>query len=135
MQGVQPTEKTIPKSNEEKNPSSFPASGLFIPLKILSLKTPSIIRPKNITISPVAMFTAVLYLVKKLPRVLAKAPRATKTRVKPSTKPNAFKSVFLLDFSLSEPAKYDTYIGSIGKKQGEIKVIIPSRKDTKNCIF
>jgi hypothetical protein len=53
--------------------------------------------------------------------------------VKPIIKPRAFLTVFFVSLS-PPPAKYETYTGSIGKRQGETKVIIPSRNDIKYCI-
>ena len=41
------------------------------------------------TTAPEITFTAVWWPLKKLPTVPARAPMATKTRVKPSTKPAA----------------------------------------------
>ena len=45
------------------------------------------------------------------------------------------KKVLAVLLSSSPPAKYETYIGSIGRRQGDIKVIIPSRNDIRYCIF
>ena len=50
------------------------------------------------------------------------------------TKPSAHLSVFAVLLS-PPPAKYEIYIGSIGNRQGDTKVIIPSKNDIKYCIF
>ena len=50
----------------------------------------------------------------------------TNTIVKPSTNPIEFKRV-LFTFFCSVPAKYEIYIGSIGKRQGDTNVAKPSR--------
>ena len=80
------------------------------------------------------MFTVVWYSRRKLPTVPANAPSITKTMVKPVTKPTAPFNVFAVVLS-PPPAKYEMYMGSIGSKQGDIKVIIPSRNDIKYCII
>lgn len=51
--------------------------------------TPKKLKPKKITTKPETMFTAVWWLLMKLPTVPAKAPRAIKVRVNPVTNPNA----------------------------------------------
>jgi hypothetical protein len=71
--------------------------------------------------------------LKKLPTVPARAPIAMKIAVKPVTNPTAHRRVFRVLRS-PPPAKYVIYIGNIGSRQGEIKVIIPSRKATIYCI-
>ena len=54
--------------------------------------------------------------------------------MQPSTKPEAPSRVFFVLLS-PPPAKYERYTGSIGRRQGDIKVIIPSTNDTRYCIF
>ena len=67
-------------------------------------KIPKKLRPKRITIKPETIFTKVWYSLRKLPKVPAKAPRETKTIVKPKTNPRAQVSVFFVFFVLP-PAK------------------------------
>ena len=59
--------------------------------------------------------------------------RTTKTAVKPATKPTAPARVFPVLRS-PPPAKYEMYMGSMGSRQGEMNVMMPSRKDITYCI-
>ena len=132
-QGVHPTEKTIPNKREEKKPR-LSVLAERIPLKILSLNNPRKLSPKNITIRPVTKFTAVLYCIRSLPREPARAPIIINITVNPVINPTAFFTTRGVSFSLP-PAKYEIYIGSIGKRHGETNVMIPSRNEMKYCIF
>jgi hypothetical protein len=57
-----------------------------------------------------------------------------KIAVNPSRNPAVPKNALPLWPSGFPPAKKDRYTGSRGKRQGEIKVIIPSRNKSKYCI-
>ena len=85
------------------------------------------------TMRPVTMFTAVWYWRSSWPKVPARAPSSTNTRVKPRIKPRAFFTVFLVS-RWPPPEKYEMYTGSMGSRQGEMKVMIPSRNEMKYCI-
>ena len=58
---------------------------------------------------------------------------AVKTSVKPMTKPSALRAVRAVP-PLSPAAKYETYTGSIGSRQGDMKVMMPSRNVIRYCI-
>ena len=126
IQGVHPSPNTIPKRKVEIIPISVFASIPPVPLKILRRITPKKFRPNKMTINPQTRLTPVWYLLSSPPRVPAKAPSTAKVIVKPNTKARAFQKGDRL-FSFLPPAKYAAYTGSIGRRQGEIKVIRPSK--------
>ena len=102
-QGVHPTEKTTPKTSEEKKPrcSTLPS---FVPRNRLTRNTPKKFRPKKMTMSPVTKLTTALYSCNSVPKEPAKAPSSTNTSVKPRIKPRAFFTTRFVSLSLS-PAK------------------------------
>ena len=55
---------------------------------------------------------------------------ATNTSVKPATNPSAPTSERRVVRS-PPPETYETYMGSMGSRQGEMKVTTPSRKETR----
>ena len=60
--------------------------------------------------------------------------RIKNTNVNPITNPKAL-IIFLVLFFSSSPIKYDIYIGIIGRRQGEIKLAIPSKNVNKYSIY
>ena len=83
--------------------------------------------------SIVTILTIVEYLLISSPKKPARAPIETNTAVNPNIKPNAFLMTLLFLCS-PPPAKYEAYTGSIGRRQGEMKVTIPSKNAMKYCI-
>jgi len=107
-QGVQPMEKTTPKTTEDRNPifkCCRPNCRLL--LRKGSCNRPIKCKPKTMMMPPVKIFRNVLYSTNKLPIVPANAPNKTKIRVKPRTKPNAFLRTTDLFSLVVWPAKYE----------------------------
>ena len=125
-------ENTMPNTRAEKKPSTSPVNRPP-PWNRFTRNTPRKFRPKNTTIRPVTRFTAVWWSRSSWPKVPARAPRATNTRVKPRINPRALVTVFFVS-RWPPPEKYETYTGSMGSRQGEMKVMIPSKNEMKYCM-